>query len=146
LLELGCGVGYACAVAAARGFDVLGTDYYAAALEFTQVNLARNDLPPAGLRLLDWRQFPDDLGVFDVVAAADVLYEKAYPAMIASAIDRTLAGDGVAFVADPGRRGATSFQDECRARGLSIERVLQAPFDNGSVCHTVDLYEIRKKT
>src|SRR5215469_6948130 len=146
LLELGCGAGYVCAVAAARGFDVLATDYYPEALEFTRVNLARNELPPAGLRLVDWRQFPDDLGKFDVVAGADVLYEKTYPALVASAIDRTLAVDGLTLLADPGRRGAIAFQEECRARDLTIERVLQAPFDNGSVCHTVDLYEIRKKT
>jgi predicted nicotinamide N-methyase len=146
LLELGCGVGYVCAAAAARGFEVLGTDYYPEALEFTEVNLARNGLPPALLRLVDWRQFPDDLGTFGVVVAADVLYEKAYPALIASAIDRTLAADGLALVADPGRRGSGPFQQECRSRGLKVERVLQGPFDNGSVCHTVDLYEIRKKT
>jgi predicted nicotinamide N-methyase len=146
LLELGCGVGYVCAVAAARGFEVLASDYYAEALEFTQVNLARNDLPSAGLRLVDWRQLPDDLGKFDVVAAADVLYEKTYPALVASAVERTLAADGLALLADPGRRGAGPFQEECRARSLSIERVLQMPFDNGLVCHTVDLYEIRKTT
>jgi predicted nicotinamide N-methyase len=145
LLELGCGVGFVCAVASAGGFEVLGTDYYAEALEFTQVNLARNDFPPAGLRLVDWRELSDDLGTFDVVVAADVLYEKAYPALIASAIDRTLAADGLAFVADPGRRGAIAFQEECRARRLTIQRVLQEPFDNGSTCHIVDLYEIRKK-
>ncbi|HWB07760.1 MAG TPA: methyltransferase domain-containing protein [Pirellulales bacterium] len=145
LLELGCGVGYVCAAASARGFEVLGTDYYPEALEFTQVNLARNDLRPAALRLVDWRRFPDDLSTFNVVAAADVLYEKAYPALIASAIDRTLAAEGLALVADPGRRGSGPFQEECRARGLTVERVLPAPYDNGSVCHTVDLYEIRKK-
>lgn len=141
LLELGCGVGYVCAVAAARRFDVLATDYYAEALEFTHVNLARNRLPPVTARLIDWRELPDDLGVFDVVAAADVLYEKSYPALIAIAIERTLKPGGVAFIADPGRRGAGPFQDECRQRHLSVRHVLQAPFDNGTVQHTVDLYE-----
>lgn len=143
LLELGCGVGYVCAVAVARGFHVLATDYYAEALEFTQVNLARNGLPPAATRLIDWRDLPDDLGVYDVIAAADVLYEKAYPALIADAIDRTLRPTGLALVADPGRRGAGPFQQECRQRSLVIQCVLQAPYHNGTVQHTVDLYEIR---
>lgn len=144
LLELGCGVGYVCAVAAHCGFDVLATDYYAEALEFTEVNRARNGLPPIATRLIDWRNLPADLGSFDVVAAADVLYEKAYPALIAATIDQTLSADGLALVADPGRRGGGPFQDECRNRRLSIERVLHAPFDNGTVTHTVDLYEIRR--
>lgn len=143
LLELGCGVGYVGAVAAACGFDVVATDYYAEALEFTEVNLARNGLPRYATRLVDWRQFPDDLGEFDVVVAADVLYEKAYPALVAAAIDRTLRRNGLALVADPGRRGAAPFQDECRARGLSVRHSLQAPFHNGTVQHTVDLYEVR---
>lgn len=144
LLELGCGVGYVCAVATACGFDVVATDYYAEALEFTEVNLARNALPPATTRLVDWRSFPADLGTFELVVAADVLYEKAYPALVAAAIERTLKQDGLALVADPGRRGAVPFHDECRQRGLSIDRGLQAPFHNGAVEHTVDLYEIRK--
>lgn len=144
LLELGCGVGFACAVAALRGFQVLATDYYAEALEFTELNLARNGLPAVTARLIDWRSLPDDLGRFDVIAAADVLYEKAYPALIAAAIDRTLAPDGLALVADPGRRGGEPFQQECRGRGLAVDRVRQAPYDNGTVCHTVDLYEIRR--
>lgn len=143
LLELGCGVGYVCAVAAACGFDVMATDYYAEALEFTEVNLARNGLPRTGTRLVDWRCFPGDLGRFDVVVAADVLYEKAYPALVAAAIDRTLKREGLALVADPGRRGAAPFHDECRQRGLSIQRSLQSPFHNGTVQHTVDLYEVR---
>lgn len=144
LIELGCGVGFVAAVAAHRGFDVLATDYYADALEFTEVNRARNAVPPVAVRLIDWRSLPADLGTFDVVAAADVLYEKAYPALIAAAIDRTLAADGVAFVADPGRRRARPFHDECLSRGLTIERVRQQPFHNGLVTHTVDLHEIRR--
>jgi len=143
MLELGCGVGYVCAVAAARGFEVLATDYYAEALDFTEVNLARNALPRVAMRLVDWRDLPDDLGTFDVVAAADVLYEKVYPSLIATAIERTLKRDGMALISDPGRRGAGPFQEECRLRGLIVDRVLQAPFDNGTVCHTVDLYEVR---
>lgn len=145
LLELGCGVGYVCAVAAHRGLNVLATDYYAEALEFTEVNRARNGLPPVDTRLVDWRDLPADLGRFDVVAAADVLYEKAYPAIIAAIIDRTLSADGLALVADPGRRGGGPFQDECRERGLLIERVRHAPFENGTVMHRVDLYEIRRE-
>lgn len=144
LLELGCGVGFVCAVAAQRGFDVLATDYYAEALEFTEVNRARNALPPIAARLIDWRNLPSDLGDFDVVAASDVLYERSYPALVAAAIDRTLAAGGLALVADPGRRGTGPFQDECRQRGLSIERVLHKPFNSGTVTHTVDLYEIRR--
>lgn len=141
-LELGCGLGYVSAGAAARGFEVLATDYYAEALEFTWLNVRRNGLAGPPTKLVDWRKFPTDLGRFDVVAAADVLYEKAYPALIAAAVARTLAPGGLGLLTDPGRRGAAPFRDECAARGLSVNKILQAPFHNGSVWHTVDLYEI----
>jgi predicted nicotinamide N-methyase len=144
MLELGCGVGYVCAVGTACGCEVTATDYYAEALEFTRVNLARNGLSQATTRLVDWRSFSDDLGDFDLVVAGDVLYEKAYPALVASAIERTLKPGGLALVADPGRRGATPFQQECRDRHLSIHRLLQAPYHNGTVQHIVDLFEIRR--
>jgi predicted nicotinamide N-methyase len=142
MLELGCGVGYVCAVAAAQGFELVATDYYAEALEFTEVNLARNGLSRATARLVDWRNFPADLGTFDLVAAADVLYEKAYPALIASALFRSLKPTGLGLVADPGRRGTVPFQHECHDQGLSVRRVLRAPYHNGTVQHAVDLYEI----
>jgi ETFB lysine methyltransferase len=143
-LELGCGVGYVCAVAAQAAFDVLATDYYAEALEFTVVNALGNGLPNPATRLVDWRTFPCDLGRFELVAAADVLYERAYPALVAEAIERTLAPGGLGLVADPGRRGAEPFAAECRGRGLTIRRLSQAAHDNGSVRHTIDLYEIRR--
>lgn len=142
LLELGCGAGYVSAVAASRGFEVVASDYYAEALEFTRLNCWLNRLPSPGTRLVDWRELPGDLGRFDFVVGADVLYEKAYPALVSAAFAATLAPGGLGLVADPGRRGAEPFQVECRRRGLSIAHVERAPFDNGSVCHTVDLYEL----
>lgn len=143
-LELGCGIGYVCAVAIHQGFEVLATDYYAESLDFTWLNARRNGLPGPETKLVDWRSFPADLGRFDLVAAADVLYEKDYPGLIAAALAQTLAPGGLGLVADPGRRGAAPFVDECAARGLQVNKALTAPFDNGSVCHTVDLYELRR--
>lgn len=143
LLELGCGAGYVSAAATHCGFDVVATDYYADALEFARLNAWLNHLRPPATRLVDWRELPGDLGRFDVVVAADVLYEKAYPALVSAAFAATLARGGLGLVADPGRRGAEPFQADCRRRGLSVAHVEQAPWDNGSVCHTVDLYELR---
>ena len=78
LLELGCGSGLAVVTALAAGFDVTAVDYYPAALEFVNVNAKLNGLPPPQIRVVDWRNYPDDLRDFDVVIAADVLYETGY--------------------------------------------------------------------
>jgi len=142
-LELGCGSGLPSVVAASRGFEVLATDYYDDALEFTRLNARHNGLPEPRTRMVDWRQFPDDLGRFDVVAAADVLYEKQYTTLVACAVARTLAPGGLGLVTDPGRWLAGEFPAECQQQGLAIfshERVL---FSEGNTKVTIDLYEIR---
>jgi ETFB lysine methyltransferase len=119
LLELGCGVGLVSAVALRAGWDVVATDYYEDALQFTQLNaLAIARALPETL-LVDWRSL-SDLGSFSAVVAADVLYERAYSALIASAIARTLAPDGVAVIVDPGRVHASAFTPACEAEGLIV--------------------------
>ena len=75
LLELGCGLGLPALVAARSGFAVTATDYEEPALEGVRYNAARNGLPGVDTRVLDWRNIPSDLGRFDLVVAADVLYE-----------------------------------------------------------------------
>ena len=90
LLELGCGSGLAVVTALAAGFDVTAVDYYPAALEFVKVNAELNGLPPPQIRVVDWRNYPDDLRDFDVVIAADVLYETGYCRLIAEAFRQSL--------------------------------------------------------
>ncbi len=102
LLELGCGIGLVSTVAADRGFDVLATDYYADALEFTAANADANAVRSVETRLVDWRQLPEDLGTFDRVVAADVLYEQPQAALIANAMLHALAPGGLGLVTDPG--------------------------------------------
>jgi predicted nicotinamide N-methyase len=73
VVELGCGLGLPSLVAAARGAEVTATDWAAEAVELLRENAARN-----GLRLhaevRDWREpWPER---FDLVLAADVLYER----------------------------------------------------------------------
>lgn len=119
LLELGCGVGLVTAAALLAGWDVVATDYYADALLFTQLNALKIARVTPETRLVDWRSFPD-LGAFDAVVAADVLYEREYPALIASAIARTLAPRGVAVIVDPDRVHAPAFTPACEAEGLTV--------------------------
>ena len=119
LLELGCGVGLVTAVALSAGWDVVATDYYEDALVFTQLNALAIARRKPETRLVDWRDMPD-LGRFDAVVAADVLYERPYPALIASAIARTLASRGTAIIVDPNRVHAPKFTPACKAEGLTV--------------------------
>lgn len=122
LLELGCGLGLPSLVAARQGFAVTASDYEEHALEGVRYNAARNGLAERiTTAVIDWRDPPADLGRFECVVAADVLYEQHHAAALAAVIDRALAADGIAFVADPGRLKAAAFEPACRELGLRVE-------------------------
>ena len=144
LLELGCGLGIVSVAAMRAGFDVLATDYYEDALRFTRANALRNLQREPQTRMVDWRARPSDLGAFDTIVAADVLYEMTYAELIADALAAGLAAGGVAIIADPGRVGLDRFIEACTARGLGrIERDSH-PFVEGTIRQTITLYSIRR--
>lgn len=144
LLELGCGVGLASVAATRAGFHVTATDYYDDAVAFACVNVARNHLPAPAVRMVDWRALPADLGVFDVVIASDVLYEPRYPGLIADVLARTLAPDGEALIADPGRVAAPDFPVQCEARGLTVSPRATIPYVDGEIRQTIDIIAVRR--
>jgi len=144
LLELGCGIGLPAIAAAAAGYEALATDYYAEALEFTEANAQRNGVEGVDSRLVDWRRLPDDLGVFDLVVAADVLYEKPQAALVVTVIEQCLAEGGLAIVTDPGRRTADALLEICRQRGLSAELAERVPTTDAGAALHVSVFEIRR--
>lgn len=142
LLELGCGLGLVAAAAARAGFDVLATDYYEDALDFAALNAWRIAGRAIATRHLDWRSLPPDLGTFDVVVASDVLYERPYAALVAEVLARTLAPDGRAWLADPGRVALGAFIEECAGRGLVALRHAEVPYEDGAIRQRITLYEV----
>lgn len=145
LLELGCGVGTVTAAAMRAGHDVLATDYYGDALLFTRANGWRATEREPRTRLVDWRHFPADLGTFDRVVAADVLYERPYAALVAHAVARSLAPGGEALIADPGRIAAEAFLEECESRGLRLADADVVPFEAGEIRQRVTVYGLRRR-
>jgi len=142
LLELGCGVGLVAASASRAGFEVTATDYYADALLFTRLNVMRSSGRAPTVMELDWRAIPTTLGKFDVVVGSDVLYERRYPALIASVIARALAPGGIALVADPGRVAAPELPAECEQHGLTVHERHAVPFVDGTVRQSIDVITI----
>jgi predicted nicotinamide N-methyase len=122
LLELGCGLGLPSLVAARAGFTVTATDYEETALEGVRYNAERNRIGGLRTLVLDWRNLPEDLGTFDLVVAADVLYETHHPAVLAATILRTLAPSGLGLVADPCRAKAAGFAPAARAAGMAVSK------------------------
>lgn len=129
-VELGCGVGLPAVVALARGAaEVLATDHYEAALDFAAHNARQNAGRDLATALLDWRA-PEtgSLGRFEVVLAADVLYESRNAPALAELVPELLAPGGEALFADPRRNVAPRFLARMESRG----------FENSTVETTVE--------
>jgi predicted nicotinamide N-methyase len=119
VVEFGCGVGLPSIVALARDADVTATDYYAAALDFARYNARVNLGLEPETRLLDWHA-PEtgELGPFDLVFAADVLYEPRNVPALAALIPTLLVPEGEVLLADPRRKDAPTFLEKMREGGF----------------------------
>ena len=114
VVELGCGLAVPSIVAARAGAAVLATDTCAEALTLVARNAHANDVR-IETATVDWAE-PDELvgrAPFDLVLAADVLYERTSVAPLLSLLPR-LAPE--AWLADPGRPPADAFMEQASRR------------------------------
>ena len=119
ILELGAGTGLASATAARLGADVVATDVSELSLELLRRAAETAAFDVQRLDFTDATAVAA-LGHFDVVVAADTLYEEA----IARATARVVrASRGACIVVDPGRPdGRRAFLDElARHDGCPVE-------------------------
>jgi predicted nicotinamide N-methyase len=114
VVELGCGLAVPSIAAARAGANVLATDACAEALALVERNAAANDVP-IETAAVDWAE-PDALvrrAPFDLVLAADVLYERPAVAQLLTLLPRL---GPEAWLADPGRPAAAAFVEEAGRR------------------------------
>jgi predicted nicotinamide N-methyase len=114
VVELGCGLAVPSIAAARAGAAVLATDACAEALTLVACNAQANHVR-IETATVDWAH-PDELvrrAPFDLVLAADVLYERASVALLLSLLPR-LAPQ--AWLADPGRPAAGAFVAQAERR------------------------------
>jgi predicted nicotinamide N-methyase len=118
VVELGCGLALPSLAAARVGATALATDGDQVALELAERNARANDLR-IETALVEWDS-PDELlarAPFDLVLAADVLYERPSVAALLSLLPR-LAPE--VWIADPNRPAARAFFEQVE-RGWSVE-------------------------
>lgn len=132
VLELGCGLALPSFAAALGGAEVVATDWASEAVAHVLTNAAANGLR-VGSEVLDWGSVASEVGRFDLVLAADVLYEARNALPLLALLEKTVATSGTALVADPGRRHAAAFFDSARATGWAIEHVDVAGLPNGGI-------------
>jgi predicted nicotinamide N-methyase len=119
VVELGCGLAVPSIAAARAGAEVLATDSDAEALALVERSARENGVH-VETAMVDWTR-PKELvnrGPFDLVLAADVLYERPSVAVLLSLLPR-LAPE--AWLADPGRPAAGAFLEEAGRRGWGVD-------------------------
>jgi SAM-dependent methyltransferase len=89
LLHVGCGTGTALRIAALSGADIAGLD---ASVELLEV--ARERLPDADLRVADAAELPYDRGCFDQVMAFDAIQYTEPPAVAVAELARVTRPGG----------------------------------------------------
>jgi predicted nicotinamide N-methyase len=118
VVELGCGLAVPSIAAARAGASVLATDTCPEALGLAKRNARAN-----GVRIetttFHW-EAPGELGPFDLVLAADVLYERTAVAPLLSLLPRLAPK---ALLADPGRPAAGVFIEQASRRWSVDTRV-----------------------
>lgn len=127
VVELGCGLAVPSLVAARAGADVLATDAVPEALELVERNARENRLSVKTAQV-EWDD-ADELvarGPFDIVLAADVLYERA---SVADLLDLLPRLGGEAWLADPGRPPAEVFLEQAERRGWPVSSSVRDAID-----------------
>ncbi len=144
LLELGCGLGLAGIAAAQAGASVTMTDYEDDALEFARYNAALNLTPEEFARVtfrkLDWRR-PDLPQTFDVIAGADIAYDRTSFEPLLSLVRMMLRPGGVFLLTDPRREIGRDFILRASGRGFTANG-LPVPVTHRGLDMIVVLWEL----
>jgi predicted nicotinamide N-methyase len=125
VIELGCGVGLPSLALRFAGVNITASDYYDDALLFARANAHRNHLAPLATALVDWRSPPAELGRFDTIVIADVLYEQRNIALVESVLRAMLAPGGQVILADPRRAHLPAFITHMKTAGWRVDELAQ---------------------
>lgn len=121
VLDLGCGLGLAGLAALERGASVTFCDYLEEPLQFVRASVAAKYERGADVRRGDftldrWNRR------FDVILAADIVYDPAHYEPLAAFLDEHLECDGRILVTESLRADARVFLDLLARRGFADRR------------------------
>ena len=120
VLDLGCGAGAVGLAAARRNARVSFFDWEPRAMEMVALSARAQGLTIEDRIAADWRE-PPPLEPFDLILAADVLYEPRNIDAVCQFVRDHLKPGGQARIADPGRPNAEPFPERARALGLAMD-------------------------
>jgi predicted nicotinamide N-methyase len=128
VLELGCGLGLVGVTAARAGATVTVVDRSPEAIAFATLNAERNGVTlQAAVRAFDQPRRLLAEAPWDLVLAADVLYEQRNVPVLLWLLPRLVGQVGEVWLADPGRPMLSRFLAGAEATGWHREQVAAGP-------------------
>lgn len=122
VIELGAGLGLSSMAAAARGAQVIASDIRPEAVRLLAENATANGVR-VETRVVDFYAPPPDLGSFDGVLAADVIYNDGMLGGVVRFMRSHLTPSGLGFLADPYRIMPAGVQGAARLGGFEVTAV-----------------------
>lgn len=145
--DLGCGLGLTALAGQALGARVAAIDYEPAALALCRESALLNGVPPPLRAAADWRRPAFKPGVFFRVWGSDIIYERRFIDPVLDFLGLTLAPDGAAWVAEPGRGVFHFFRDRAEEKGFAMADKFScraADPLNGAAIASVTVWELKK--
>ena len=143
ILELGSGLGLAGVASGLSNGTVTFSDYEQEALNFCKLNAEINGLEDYRVNFLDWTDIKE-LESYDIIIAADVIYEKEQQELILNILNSFLSVGGKFYLAEPNRKIAFDFFNLIKNNGFDyqkyLEQVRYKSFDD-----YISIYEIYPK-
>ncbi len=121
VLDLGCGLGLSGLAAAARGAKVVFGDYLEEPLEFVRASLEGRGFEGCEVKHVDFTR-SEDHGHFDLILAADIVYDPAHYQPLAAFLDRHVAEGGCILLTESLRADARVFLEGLEKRGFQDNR------------------------
>lgn len=121
VLEVGCGIGLASLVAAAKKADITASDFHPLTEEFLLTNADLNRLRGLKYITANWNHPITGAGRFDLIIGSDLLYEAAHGDILARFIDLHLKANGRVLLVDPGRRAARKIKPIMEKLGYQLQ-------------------------
>ncbi len=143
LLEIGAGIGIVGIYAALCGHRITVTDINEDALLFARANALLNGLTDLEIRKLDW----SDLGEtrrYDAIVGSEVVYDRRSYPLLVSFLSRSLAPDGVIFLAKHADLPAPSFFEELTKCFVFKKTSQSLRMDDEA--QQIELFAVRHKT
>jgi len=143
VLDVGCGLGLVALAAARAGAQVTAIDRELAPIEFLLASAAVNRTRVEALvGDVTSARFARR---FDLVLAADLLYERAEFDRLAGALANVVASDGTLWVADPQRVDTAAFYHALDQHGFTIREVCVSEVREESALLRVRLVALQRR-